>query len=156
MGNMILNKNMVMPQTEITDKTVLLRALCAKAEQNGFVSAAFANALKKREAEFPTGLETPIPIALPHVGVECYKSFMGVATLEKPMLFESMSGGDPVAVRIVFLFGIVDPAEQVVILRKFSRLFQDRDFLERLSGAGTPEAALAPLRETLGDLLSIE
>ena len=155
MAKMILAQDMVLAGTQIQDKETLFRTLCAKAQAHGFVQEGFADALVARETEFPTGLETPVPLAMPHVGVCCSRSFMAVATLPEPMEFGSMSGGEAVPVRLVFLFGIVEPQEQVVVLRKFSSLFQNAPFLEGMAAAADTAEILALMRENLGELLEL-
>jgi len=126
----------MMANLNVSSQEELFDAICRMAEETGFVLPGFCRELTAREKEFPTGLQTPIPIAIPHVGTSCVKSFFSLATLKQPILFNNMADPEEsLPVRIVFLFGIVDPSEQVNILRKLSEIFQKKETLEAISKA---------------------
>ena len=139
------------------DKEDVTGMLSGLALREGYVDETFLPALLKRESEYPTGLPTQTPIAMPHVHDGCAKTFFAMATLTEPVAFGCM--GDPeetVEVRHVFLFGITDPSQQTEVLRKFSVMFQDSEFLRACLACEHQPELMALLRERLGDSLIFE
>ena len=113
--------------------------------------------LRRGEKEYPTGLNTTIPISIAHVGTHCLESFLSVATLAEPVEFESMDGSeDKLMVRIVFVFGLIHPEQQAFVLRKLGVLFQNPQFLEDLQDSKTSEALLKVMLGYLGDMLCVQ
>lgn len=156
MGKLATSKDLMFPQITVADQEMLIKVLCEKAVEKGFIEPQFCLDLLEREKKFPTGLDTPVPMAIPHVGTHCRKSFLSLATLKKPIQFEMMDGSEgEFPVKIVIVFGIVDPAEQVEVLKKFSCLFQNREFLEKLQQAPSADMMLAMLNEVLEDMLVV-
>jgi len=112
-----------------TDEEVIT-LLSDLARSRNYVSEIFKEKILEREREFPTGLPTEVPVAIPHVHDGCLESFFSVATLKKPVAFQSMDGAeDPVMTRIVFLFGITDPSHQTEVLKRFCSVFQNAALL---------------------------
>lgn len=98
-----------------------------------FVTKDYYQALIDREKQYPTGLETAIPISLPHVGEEILKPFLAIATLDRPVIFKDMGGSNrDIPVRIVILFGNDSSDTQTVILQKLSGVIQDEAKLKEL------------------------
>ena len=56
--------------------------------------------------------------------------------------------------KIVFLFGIVDPSEQVHILRKISEIFQKKEILEAISAAEKDMDLMDIMKKELEDLIA--
>jgi Phosphotransferase system mannitol/fructose-specific IIA domain (Ntr-type) len=157
MGKLNTTSELMFLQVSEESKENLICKICSRAEEKGYVTSKFAEDLLSREAEFPTGLNTPVPIAIPHIGTNCNKSFFSFATLKKPIDFENMDGSEGmVPVRIVFLFGIVEPEEQVGVLTKISKLFQDKDFLEKIYESLNPNEALKIVKDILGGMVDID
>lgn len=156
MGKLATSKDLMFPQITVVNQEMLIKVLCEKAVEKGLIEPQFCLDLLEREKEFPTGLDTPIPMAIPHVGTHCCKSFLSLATLKEPIQFEMMDGSEGrLPVKIVIMFGIIDPAEQVEVLKKFSCLFQDRSFLEELHQAPNSDTMITILNEALEDMLVV-
>ena len=58
-------------------------------------------------------------------------------------------------VKIIFLFGILDPKSQLAVLRRFAAAFADKEAVERLLAAERPADLLRELNQILEGLLSI-
>ena len=73
--------------------------------KKGIVKKGFIDAVIKREEEFPTGLNTPIPIALPHTGYNfSIKEGFSIAILKQPVEFKDMGDSQRILkVKIVFI-----------------------------------------------------
>jgi PTS system galactitol-specific IIA component len=136
-------------------KEDVLELLSAKALEEGYVTEKFGKDLLEREQSFPTGLDMSIPISLAHVGTNCLSSFLALATLSNPVPFGNMDGSDTfVHAKLVFVFGIVKPEEQVVVLQRLGNLFKKLEFLKKLYLSDTQESLLSTLKSFLGGMLN--
>ena len=138
-------------QLTATSDVEVLEALAARARDAGWVLPSFKLALLEREKAYPTGLPTPIPVAIPHADAEhVLRPGLGVATLRTPVSFGEMGGsGERVDVRIVVLILVTDPREQVELLTRLISLFQQEDWFDTLNAASTEE----DLARVFGELL---
>lgn len=86
----------------------LAKCLC----EEGCVKRGYAQAVLKREQEYPTGLklEGSFNIALTHAGPEhVYKNAIIVGVLDQPVQFQLMGEPDQtIPVRVVFMFSAID------------------------------------------------
>lgn len=138
-----------------TDQDVI-DALANLALKQGLVDETFIAAIKKREVEYPTGLDMPVPLAIPHIEDGCKAPFASVATLAEPVNFKSMDqSGDDIPVRVVFLFGIINPKDQLAILRKFAATFSNAEALEGLLKKETEVDFLKGLDEIMEGFMDI-
>ncbi|QSX09653.1 PTS sugar transporter subunit IIA [Alkalibacter rhizosphaerae] len=146
---------LVIDQTVKNNKDVI-QLLCGKAKAKGFITDEFVEKILAREDEFPTGLPSAVPVAIPHIHDGCLKSFFSMAVLREPIAFESMDGSDdPIMTEIVFLFGITDPSQQCAVLMKFCELFQDGDWMNGCKNATTKDSLIEHLKIGLGEYLVI-
>ncbi len=150
------NEGLILLHQTFRDSAEAIDTLSRLAKEQGLVDDLYIESIQKREIEYPTGLEMPIPLAIPHIADGCKQPFVSIATLDEPVVFKSMDrSGDDVHVKIVFLFGILDPKSQLAVLRKFAAAFANKQAVERLLAAESPSALLHELDLTLEGLLSI-
>lgn len=150
------NEGLILLQQTFKDSAEAIDTLAALAKDQGLVTDLYIEKIQEREVEFPTGLEMPIPLAIPHIADGCNEPFVSIATLAEPVIFKSMDrSGDDVAVQIVFLFGIIDPKSQLAVLRKFAAAFSDKAAVEKLLKAETKAGLLQELDGILDGLLNI-
>jgi len=124
------------------------------AQEQNYVNEQFKEKILEREKDYPTGLPTEIPIAIPHVHDGCLKSFFSVAVLNEPVGFASMDGSEEqIMAKIIFLFGITDPSHQTAVLRKFCTIFQDVNRLGEYIACRERDLLLNQLKEDLGDYI---
>lgn len=148
------NQTMILTGVNAKSATEVIELLCDKALQNRCIEPQFITAILEREKEYPTGLPTAVPIAIPHIHDGCIKSFFSLAVLDAPVAFRDM--GDPdeeVMTRMVFLFGITDPSYQTAVLKKFSSIFQNEATLNRLLQTTDADTLMTDLKEILDDYL---
>jgi PTS system galactitol-specific IIA component len=132
MDNSILHKNLIFLNYEATDQLNLLNKFSGILYANGYVKDSYAQAVIKREQEFPTGLNTPgIKIAMPHTyPAHVLKSTILVATLKNPVTFKEMGNSDNnVNAQLVFMLAITDPKGHLSILSKLMSIFSDKEKL---------------------------
>ncbi|WKY44522.1 PTS sugar transporter subunit IIA [Eubacteriaceae bacterium ES2] len=105
------------------------------------VKESFVDAVLEREKTFPTGLPTSIGVAIPHTDSKhVIDEGISIVTLKKPVDFKGM--GNPkeiVAVEIIILLAIKNPAKQLGILQKIITIIQNKEMLEKIKAADDPE-----------------
>ncbi len=121
--------------------------------QLGYGKDSYVTALLEREREYPTGLDLGsgnICAAIPHTEAEhVIRPGTGIGILKNPVHFHVMGGEEEetVAVRVVFMLAIKDPARQLDRLQSIIGLIQNQKLLRRLAEAGTKEEVLACITE---------
>ncbi|MBC5690333.1 PTS sugar transporter subunit IIA [Mediterraneibacter sp. NSJ-55] len=148
------NQTMILTDVTAGNAEEVIRLLAGKAMENGLIEEEFITAVLAREKEYPTGLPTAVPIAIPHIHDGCLKSFFSMAVLKNPVSFRCM--GDPdetVEALLVFLFGITDPSYQTAVLKKFSTIFQDEETLEKLKNVTDAEELMNQMKGLLDEYL---
>ncbi len=154
---MVTNEGLILLHQNFADYRDAVSTLAGLARGQGLVDDSYLPALLTREEQFPTGLEFPVPIAIPHIETGVKRSFVSIATLDEPVKFLSVDGsGTVLDVRIIFVFGILNPKSQIEILRRFARSFPDKDKIAGLLQADTRKELLRTLNNLLDNLLKIE
>lgn len=156
MSRMIITDPLIRMDVAAENAEAVLSDVCRIAETAGFVDGCFMRNLLAREQRYPTGLPTAVPIAIPHIQEGCRRSFFSISILREPVEFGSMGGGPPVRTRLVFVFGIVNPAQQTRVLKQFSVLFQDETALNRLLVSETASSIVEQLKTVFGPYISHE
>lgn len=130
----------------------VLRAVADQALEQGFVRDTFGDALLAREKEFPTGLPTPLPVAIPHTEPEhVLRPALAAVLLDPPVEFGEMGGADrTVAVRLAVVLMVTDPGSQVGLLSRLIMALRQPDLEATLAGADTPEALADAVQGLLG------
>ncbi len=151
---MCTHEDLVIIKLDASDRRQVIREMAERVLSKGLITREFIDDVIEREQEFPTGLEFEIPIAIPHIGVGCNRSFLSLATLKTPVDFESMDGSEKILpVEIVILFGITNQDDQVDLLKKFIFAFQEVENLKKVRAAGEPAEIIAMLDILLDDCL---
>lgn len=103
--------------------------------KKGYVKSTFEQHCIEREKNFPTGLNTELPIAIPHTEAEFVnESSICFLRLLKPVPFMSME--DPsefINVQYVLNLAISEGKKQVSLLAKIIEIFQNVKFLDELA-----------------------
>lgn len=99
------------------------------------------NAVLERENEFPTGLPTPIPVAIPHTdSIHVKASGIGFFRLLHPVIFGEMgSSASTLEVSIIIPLLITDPENQVDLLMQVVTALQDIAFMNQLANIDNPK-----------------
>jgi activator of the mannose operon (transcriptional antiterminator) len=100
-----LDEDLIFPNIEAKSYKEVINLLGRKLCDKGYVKKGFIEAVIKREKKFPTGLNTIIPMALPHTGAEyTVKQGFAIAILKNPVQFAEMANAkNKVPVRIVII-----------------------------------------------------
>jgi PTS system galactitol-specific IIA component len=110
--------------------------------REGYCKNSFVEALVKREAENPTGIDMAgFGIAIPHTDIShVNKNGLAIGILEKSVPFVAMGTDDEyVEARVVFVLAITDKNGHLDLMRALLRVLQDKSVLERLRDAKSAE-----------------
>lgn len=131
--------------------TEVLEALGMRAQEAGWATPAFTSALLERERAYPTGLPTPVSVAIPHADAEhVLRPGLGIATLRNPVSFGEMGGsGERVDARVVVLILVTNPQEQVELLTRLISLFQQPGWFDAVNAAPDVEDLVHVFSELL-------
>lgn len=103
--------------------------------QLGYVKDTYLDALRDRESEFPTGLETKYcNIAIPHTDASHIKHpFIYLVKLNEGLSFNNMGDVDSeIKVRIVMFLGVKNPSEQIPLLTKLMEKFEEAEISDTI------------------------
>lgn len=109
----------------------------AKVLSDEYVKDSYAEAVKAREQEFPTGLKTQnLNIGIPHTDPDhILKPFVFFAKNESKIDIRQMGDNEPMESEYFFFLGIKDSKSQVGLLSELMELFMNEDFVEKLTKA---------------------
>jgi galactitol PTS system EIIA component len=131
---LVIEENIIARKLRFENSTDVIREMGTRLKKAGLVNDQFIDAVIKREKDYPTGLPTKIPVSLCHTDPQyVLKSFLTLATLEKPVVFHEM--GNPTAiqnVRIVFVLGVKEKNEHVSVLKNIMNLLRNENLLQSI------------------------
>jgi len=147
----LLSEELILIGIDANNAAEAIRILAENMYAKGYVKETFADAVIRREELYPTGMPTEIPVGMPHTDVEhCLRPGISLGILKNPVAFRTM--GEPekvVAVNLIFLLSVVDPASQVKVLTRLVDFFQRTDQLQNLMNCQEPKEALTILEDGL-------
>ncbi len=119
----------------------------AKELSDEYVKGSYAEAVKAREQEFPTGLKTQnLNIGIPHTDPEhILKPFVYFAKNESKIDIRQMGDNEPMESEYFFFLGINDSKSQVGLLSELMELFMNDDFVEKITKAKDIEEVINAL-----------
>ena len=103
--------------------------------KHGCVESDFFQKCVKRELEFPTGLATLVPVAIPHAQScgSIHKTGICLLKLTHPVAFKRMDNiQEELNVEFVLNLAIQDGSEQLKALQNTITLFQNKEFQKNL------------------------
>ncbi len=136
----------------VADAQTLLRLVAERAAAAGYATPTFAQALLDREASYPTGLPTPVPVAIPHADcAHVLRPGLAAVLLDPAVPFGEMGSTDrAVDVRLVVVLLVTDPAAQTGLLASLITALRRPDLADVLAGVDDPQALAAALTGLLG------
>jgi galactitol PTS system EIIA component len=148
----IVNEALILPSLPAYSSQEVIVHLAEPLKANQYVAPSYPQAVIEREREFPTGLPTEIPVALPHTEARhCYAAGIAVATLDQPVTFRQMGAPDSlIDVEMVFMLAISDPKAQVEWLKRLIDFFQGKGNLSALKRFSNSAQMAQFLRTGLG------
>lgn len=101
----MFNDRLIFQQIGVNSSTETIKLLANALIRNGFAREGLVKGVLSREKKFPTGINTEIPIAIPHSGPEfTIRKGLAIATLKNPVKFHEMRDPEKsLDVRIVIM-----------------------------------------------------
>lgn len=129
-----LNVKILVSDVEATNWRDAIHQAAQQLYKSGYVTEDFEHNCIEREMNFPTGLETEFPVAIPHTESEYVnETAVSVLRLTQPVAFQSMEDNEQsVKVHYVFNLAIKEKGKQVVFLSKIINLVQDSQQLKAM------------------------
>jgi len=140
--------HLVAHELEANSAKQALEKIAQRGDVAGLFKSTWLEAVIKRESEFPTGLPTLIPVAIPHTdSVHVNADGVGFFKLKNPIEFGEMGSlDDKVQVKMILPLLITNPAEQVDLLMAVIGALQNADFLNALNAASSNEEIISIFR----------
>lgn len=136
-----LKAELIIPGLQAESSDDIFEALGGELVKQGYCKESYVQALKNREAEFPTGINTGEKgVAIPHTDVShVNKKGIAIATIKKPVSFMEMGTDDEyVNVQVVFMLA-VDEKGHLELLQAILGILQDQEVLNQLIEAKDAE-----------------
>ncbi|MGO3608337.1 PTS system, galactitol-specific IIA component [Enterococcus malodoratus] len=138
----MISKDFMYCQYTVENKEELFDQLSDALKQKGIVKDGFAQALKDREKDFPTGLPVKHGVAIPHTDGSLVNSDQLIfATLTKPVVFNEMGGDDEdiIDVSVIVMLAVKDGPKHLDVLQKLIESIQKEGFIDSLAAANETE-----------------
>lgn len=135
-------KDLVFTNVKVKSRDEYFTNLSARALELGFVNDEFEVNVKKREENFPTGIQLEgYGIAIPHTdSAYVNKEFIAVTTFEDEVIFQAMEDKSiDVNVKIAFMLGLRKSENQLEVLQQLMGIFQDGEKVDRIKEAKSDE-----------------
>ena len=132
-----LDKKLIHLQAEAGHANDIFDQLGTCFINEGYSRSDYVEALKQREAQFPTGLD------INGFGVAILHETEGIMTLKHPVTFIQMGSDDTqVEVKVVFMLAIEDPKNHIKKLQQILRIIQDNAVLEKIYQASSADEVI--------------
>lgn len=144
-----LNTEMIKLNLEAENTDQIFEKLGGEFVERGYCKESYVQALKDREAEFPTGITMASGgVAIPHTDAShVLKKGIAFATLKEPVQFVEMGTDDEyVNARIVCMLA-VDEKGHLDLLQAIIGILQSKETVDRIMNAGSPEEVINIIKE---------
>ncbi len=148
----MLHENLIFLNYKADNQKQLLTDFAKILQEQGYVKSSYAKAIIEREAEYPTGLNTPgIKLAMPHTYPQhVIKPAILVATLQNPITFKEMGNSiNTVEAKLIFMLAVTDPKGHLEILSKLMSIFSQEDKLLDIYNSSSPKELISKLDKIL-------
>lgn len=131
---MYVEDDLVFYNVSINSQNDLFDFMADKLISKKYVNEGFRDAIKKREKEYPTGLELDgLNVAITHTESEYAKSKkLIIIKPEETITFRNIENFEPIEVDLVFGIVLNNTNGHLEILKKISLLFQEKKLIEEV------------------------
>ena len=148
--NNVLDEGLMFPQISFNTSLEVIKFMSDALFEKGLVKEGFAESVIEREKNFPTGLNTVIPIAIPHTtSAFSKKEGFAIATLKEPVDFKDM--GNPkqaLKVKIVLIPVLMDNGPFTAFFSELIEKLRDTKVVRKLIFSETPQEMKRALIQT--------
>lgn len=138
----MIDKELIELDYDVRDQKEFFEKMTEKLIGLGYVKATYCDALKEREANYPTALPVePYPVAIPHADtVHIIKPFIAPVRLKEPVDWCEMANNDVVhKVKFIFMLGFLKSDEHIELLQVLVDNFQKPELMDKLNQAATTD-----------------
>ncbi|MEO1768925.1 PTS sugar transporter subunit IIA [Candidatus Enterococcus ferrettii] len=137
---MIITKKMIHPELvaiheKATNFSGLVDFVSQKLSQLNFIQDSYPKAIKEREKEYPTGLETPtFAVAIPHTDPTHIKEpFIYIVKLQQEVSFGQMGTTEEfIQAKYAFFLGFDKGEDQLQLLQTLMAMFTNSEVMSAL------------------------
>lgn len=142
-------ESLIFTNVDVTSTTELFELMNTRLSEAGYVKPSYGDALIKREAQYPTGLEVGLDnIAIPHVDSEhIEQNGIAVVRTTNPIKVHEMMSNKEIDVQIFFFLLIKDKEKQVDTLSHVMGMLADDGFVAALINADDAHALYSLLNK---------
>lgn len=145
-----MDKDLILLDQEAACENDVFEILGGAFIEKGYSKSSYVEALKEREANYPTGLDiNGFGIAIPHTeSAHVLRETEGIMTLKKPVRFIQMGSDDiEVNVNVVMMLAIENPQQHIRKLQRILMIVQDEAVLRKIYHAKTPQEVIECIKE---------
>ena len=138
----MIAKELVHLDFDVKDQEEFFDKMADELHRLGYVRETYKEALKAREANYPTALPVePYPVAIPHADAQhIITPFIAPVRLKEPVDWCEMANNDEVhQVRFIFVLGFMKSDEHIELLQTLVDNFQNPELMDQLTAAKTAE-----------------
>lgn len=135
----LLNESLIVIGADVETAEDCIRLAAGLFEENGYVKKGYADAVVKREQEYPTGLPGKgINIAIPHTNNQLVNHpAVGVIIPVRPVKFSMMGMKEQVLdCEVILPLVVKDSHQQIDMLKRMMQIIQDSETLTRIRNSG--------------------
>lgn len=117
--------------------------LCGQAlVEKGYVEGSFIDGCIEREKDYPTGLPSPVPVAIPHCKSEgIHENSICLLRLNKPVRFYRLDDNEEyIKAALIFNLAIKNSGDHLEYLQKLMALIMDEAKMKIMVNASMEEA----------------
>ncbi len=131
---MYVETDLVFYNLPVLDQNELFDFMADRLEKKDYVTEGFRGAIKKREKEFPTGLQLQdMNVAIVHTEAMYAKTEkLVVIKPEQSITFKNIENLEPIEVDLVFGLILNNSEEHLEILQKISQLLQQETIIQSI------------------------
>lgn len=145
-----LDRELIFLDLDVQCSDQVMDVLGGALVKTGYCKPDYVKALKKREKEFPTGIDTGLSgIAIPHTTVNYVnKGKIAIARFVHKVPFHQMGNDEEVVdVKLVFMLAVDNPKRHLKKLQSIVEVIQDASVLMKLLNAKTEEQIIDAIKE---------
>ncbi len=145
-----LDEALILTDIDASNYSDVMEIMGREFVSNGYCKDTFVEALKEREAEYPTGIDIDgFGVAMPHTNItHVNKSAVGIGVLKNPVTFTHMGTDDEeVNVKLIFMLAVQDPNAHLEKMQAILSVIQDKDVLAKLALAKDKKEIISLIKE---------
>lgn len=131
----LLNENLIILDADVKTAEDCIRLMGGLFQEHGYVREGYAEAVIKREAEYPTGLPGKVMnIAIPHTNNALVnEAAIGVIIPRGPVEFAMMGmKEEKLSCELIMPLVVKDSKQQLGMLKKMMKIINDGELLQKI------------------------